>query len=465
MIKYTNRLLVISAQATSTLYRNSPCIVARGIPYRYNSTSTKKNEPSKIQQIIEKNNADNAAAAAASGTVSTAVSTNSAAPAATNAATTTTTATTVTTTSNTASIKPSLWTRVKREARHYLDGTKLLGLEMKISSKLLFKMSLGYELTRREMLQLKRTTGDVLRLFPFAAFVIIPFAELLLPIALKIFPNLLPSTYESSVDKEKKLANLRKTRTLVTSIIKENKQHFKPNNITQEQKQVFNQFYQHVRATGKPESREQLIQVARLFSDDTVLDNLTRPYLIAIAKYMNLQPFGTDVMLRYRIRYKLLQLKKDDIQIQYEGVSSLNSTELRMACANRGIKILNVSDDVLRENLKVWLAMRIKDKIPSTLLLMATAYNYGDLVQTTLYNSLCDVLSGVPDELYHEVKINVVGTPKETSAKSKMTHLKEQEEIMNEEVEQEKGTVVKVRDELSLDAVDKQANATNDKQK
>lgn len=45
--------------------------------------------------------------------------------------------------------------------------------------------------------QLRRTTSDILRLVPFAVFVIVPFMELLLPVALKLFPNMLPSTYES----------------------------------------------------------------------------------------------------------------------------------------------------------------------------------------------------------------------------------------------------------------------------
>ena len=193
-------------------------------------------------------------------------------------------------------------------------------------------MSGGYALTRREMIQLKRTTQDIVRLVPFAAFILIPFAELLLPVALKLFPNLLPSTYESKKDKESKIASLKKTREVMSGIIKENKVHFKPNDITDEQKAVFNSFYKHVRETGEPESREQLITVAKLFTDDTVLDNLTRPYLVAMAKYMNLQPFGTDVMLRYRIRYKMLDLKKDDLSIYYEDAEQLESTELRSAC-------------------------------------------------------------------------------------------------------------------------------------
>ncbi|CCD22618.1 Ylh47p NDAI_0A04620 [Naumovozyma dairenensis CBS 421] len=353
-------------------------------------------------------------------------------------------------------VKPPLWTRVKHELHHYWDGTKLLGLEIKISSKLLIKMSAGYALSRRELLQLKRTTQDIVRLVPFAAFVLIPFAELLLPVALKLFPNLLPSTYESSKSKASKINSLRKTRELMSNIIKENKVHFKPNDISSEQKAVFNQFYKHVRATGEPESREQLIHVAKLFTDDTVLDNLTRPYLVAMAKYMNLQPFGTDVMLRYRIRYKMLDLKKDDLSIYYEDAEQLDSAELRMACTSRGIRVSNISDDNLRNNLRIWLNMRLKDKIPSTLLIMATAYNFGDVKsKKSLYDALCDVLSGIPDELYHEVKVNIV-KEEEVSAKQKLAQLKEQEEIMKEEEQQEEGAIVRVKDDISLDALDQQ---------
>lgn len=38
---------------------------------------------------------------------------------------------------------------------------------------------------------------DLFRLVPFLVFVIIPFMELLLPVAVKLFPNMLPSTFES----------------------------------------------------------------------------------------------------------------------------------------------------------------------------------------------------------------------------------------------------------------------------
>lgn len=50
-------------------------------------------------------------------------------------------------------VKLTLWQKVKKEAIHFWDGTKLLGVEIKISWKLALKMAAGYELTRREQRQ------------------------------------------------------------------------------------------------------------------------------------------------------------------------------------------------------------------------------------------------------------------------------------------------------------------------
>ena len=89
-----------------------------------------------------------------------------------------------------------IWTVVKKEAQHYWSGTKLLGKEIRISARIQGRLLAGKKLTRREHRQLKRTTQDLLRLIPFSVFLIVPFMELLLPVALKLFPNMLPSTFE-----------------------------------------------------------------------------------------------------------------------------------------------------------------------------------------------------------------------------------------------------------------------------
>jgi hypothetical protein len=88
------------------------------------------------------------------------------------------------------------WILIKETASHYWIGSKLLWSEMKIAKQILSRLIKGHGMTRRERMQLIRTTTDIFRLVPFAVFVIVPFMEFLLPFALKIFPNMLPSTFQ-----------------------------------------------------------------------------------------------------------------------------------------------------------------------------------------------------------------------------------------------------------------------------
>src|SRR5438045_8685239 len=59
-----------------------------------------------------------------------------------------------------------------------------------------------------------------IRLVLFSVFVIVTFAELLLPVALKLFPNMLPSTYEGETAREAKRAALSKTRKDVSNFLR-----------------------------------------------------------------------------------------------------------------------------------------------------------------------------------------------------------------------------------------------------
>ncbi|CAG0925976.1 unnamed protein product, partial [Notodromas monacha] len=102
-------------------------------------------------------------------------------------------------------LKPSIWERIKKEAAHYYHGFRLLFLNVRVCKKYVKKILRGETLSRRENQQLVRTVSDLFRLLPFSIFIIVPFMELLLPVALWLFPNMLPSTFESQNEKEEKL--------------------------------------------------------------------------------------------------------------------------------------------------------------------------------------------------------------------------------------------------------------------
>ncbi|AAS50381.1 AAR016Wp [Eremothecium gossypii ATCC 10895] len=335
------------------------------------------------------------------------------------------------------SAKDPLWARVKHEVRHYVNGTKLLGYELKISFKLLVKFAKGYELSRRETNQLKRSMGDVFRLVPFSAFLIIPFAELLLPFALKLFPNMLPSTYVSGTERQQKRVKLEEVRRKTSNFLQETLEESSLINYNSvegsEKRKKFLSFFQKVNSPkdGKTSvfTHEEILSISKMFKNDTVLDNLSRPQLVAMAKYMSLRPFGTDNMLRYQIRYKLKSIMEDDKKIDYEGVESLSTEELYSAAASRGIKAFGVSREDLVDKMNVWLELRLRQRIPSVLLILSSAYTFEGAKNESAnqisletatglseklakpldiyYDAILQVLSSIPDPVYNVAKLDV----------------------------------------------------------
>ncbi|KAF2013147.1 LETM1-domain-containing protein [Aaosphaeria arxii CBS 175.79] len=340
-------------------------------------------------------------------------------------------------------VKLTVWQKVKKEANHYWDGTKLLVAEVRISSKLALKMAAGYELTRREHRQLQRTVQDLGRLIPFSVFVIVPFAELLLPVALKLFPNLLPSTYEGQSSKDAKAKTLRATRKEVSTFLRQTlKETGLPVSAENAQREEFSEFFRKVRTTGESPSQEEIIKVCKIFKDDLTLDNLSRPQLVAICRYMNMASFGTDNFLRYQVRVRMRQIKRDDRAISYEGVDSLSVPELQTACASRGLRTHGVSPARLREDLLTWLELRLKFGVPSTLLVLSNAFVYAqgkESEMTSQMDALQAVLSSIPEELYHEVELEVHTSEGAATNKQRLEVLKEQQELIEEENEQNQG--------------------------
>ncbi|KAI9322196.1 LETM1-like protein-domain-containing protein [Dichotomocladium elegans] len=333
--------------------------------------------------------------------------------------------------------KKTLWQKVKDEATHYWHGTKLLGLEIRISSKLTYKLLNGAHLTRREARQLRRTTSDILRLVPFAVFVIVPFMELLLPVALKLFPNMLPSTYESKSSEEEKRRKLLKVRLEMARFLQETiaETGFAGSDAPEAAKE-FSDFFRKIRMTGEQPSTEDLLKVARRFEDELTLDNLSRPQLVSTCKYMNINSFGTDNFLRFQIRNRMRQIKADDKVIQSEGIASLTIQELQHACAARGIRTLGVSPGRLRDDLAQWIELNLDHQVPTTLMILSRAFSFTDR-SVSPEDALRATFNSLPDNLVNETELQVLEMVGQSTYKQKIEVLEQQQELIEDEHEQE----------------------------
>ncbi|KAI0713453.1 LETM1-domain-containing protein [Earliella scabrosa] len=334
-----------------------------------------------------------------------------------------------------------IWKKVKHEAQHYWHGSKLLAAEVRISARLQWKLLHGESLTRRERRQLKRTTTDLLRLIPFAVFVIVPFMELLIPVVLKVFPNALPSTFEDKFAAEEKQRKLLRVRLEMAKFLQETlRESGLKANAHIVGSEAFKEFFRKVRSTGESPSAQDVINVARLFDDDLTLDNLSRPQLVSTCRYMGINAFGTDNFLRGNIRARLLQLRRDDEAIAREGIDELSTSELQAACQSRGIRTFGVSPARLREELATWIDLHLRNRVSGVLLVLARAFQFdkkpgeNDDGKTEIIQSLEAVLCGLPDNLLNEAELEV---DDKASYKQKLEVLKQQEELIQDEQEQE----------------------------
>ncbi|CCM03687.1 uncharacterized protein FIBRA_05831 [Fibroporia radiculosa] len=342
----------------------------------------------------------------------------------------------------TAPLATRVWKKVKHEAQHYWHGSKLLGAEVRISSRLLWKILHGESLTRRERRQLKRTTQDLLRLIPFAVFIIVPFMELLIPVVLKLFPNMLPSTFEDKFAAEEKQRRLLRVRLDMAKFLQETlRESGLKANVHIVGSDAFKEFFRKVRSTGESPSATDIINVARLFDDDLTLDNLSRPQLVSMCRYMGINAFGTDNFLRGTIRTRLLELRRDDQLIDMEGTDNLSTSELQAACQSRGIRTGGVSPARLREEILTWINLHLHNRVSGVLLVLARAFQFvkkpgeDEDGKTAIIKSLESVLSGLPDNLLNEAELEVDSD--KASYKQKLEVLQQQEELIEDEEEQE----------------------------
>lgn len=151
--------------------------------------------------------------------------------------------------------------------------------------------------------------------------------ELLLPVAIKLFPNMLPSTFEDKFAAEEKQRKALRVRLEMAKFLQETiRETGLKGNAKIVASEEFKEFFRKVRSTGETPSSEDILKVAKLFSDDITLDNLSRPQLTSICRYLGLNAFGTDNFLKGTIRRRLEYIKHDD-EVRLDDVRITMSTD------------------------------------------------------------------------------------------------------------------------------------------
>ena len=164
---------------------------------------------------------------------------------------------------------------------------------------------------------------------------------------------------------------------------------------------------------------------------------------MSICSFVGLAPYGTDAYLKTRLRQHVLQLKKDDYEIENEGLESLTEEELRVACRARGMRAPfgEAATDFMRRQMHDWLDLSLHRGLPSSLLLLSRAFtitaNIKDVAEkkNLAYEKLKETLSVIPEEI-----VDQVAAPKNTveELEKKIEVLKREEALIQAELEKAK---------------------------
>lgn len=272
-------------------------------------------------------------------------------------------------------VKKGLGERVMAEIKHYYSGFKLLFLDVKISSKIIWKTVHGKTLSRRENRQLVRTVSDLFRLVPFSVFILVPFMELLLPVALKLFPGMLPSTFTTADVREAKMRRALKAKLEYARFLQKTLDQMEVVDSSSHHSRSaadFVRFYDRIKTGGaEPVTNQDILKFSKLFEDSITLDNMTRGQLVAICRLLEFTPIGTNAFLRFQIEMQLRKLKADDVIIAKEGVEQMTVGELQTACKERGMRAVGLTQEKLVTQLRQWIELSTNEKVPPSLLLLS----------------------------------------------------------------------------------------------
>ncbi|XP_053822276.1 LETM1 domain-containing protein LETM2, mitochondrial isoform X1 [Vidua chalybeata] len=276
--------------------------------------------------------------------------------------------------------RKSLGQRAVGELKHFCKGLHLLWTDTKVAARMVWRLLHGQVLSSRERRRLLRTCADLFRLVPFLVFVIVPFMEFLLPVFLKLFPEMLPSTFETESKKEEKQKKKLSAKLELAKFLRETiAEMAKRNKADTAQGKQFSFYLHELPAGGRQPSTQEILRFSELLEDELTLEHLERPQLVALCKLLELQPLGTNNLLRFQLLLRLRSIKADDEVIAKEGVSGLSVPELQSACRARGMRSLGLSEEQLKEQLGQWLDLHLKENVPSSLLLLSRALYLIDL--------------------------------------------------------------------------------------
>eukprot|EP00672_Neobodo_designis_P028033 CAMPEP_0174835484 /NCGR_PEP_ID=MMETSP1114-20130205/5429_1 /TAXON_ID=312471 /ORGANISM="Neobodo designis, Strain CCAP 1951/1" /LENGTH=477 /DNA_ID=CAMNT_0016069433 /DNA_START=189 /DNA_END=1622 /DNA_ORIENTATION=- len=255
--------------------------------------------------------------------------------------------------------------------RHLYHGCILLGRNTKLATRIMVRVHKGQAITRRERLLLEKATVDLLRLVPFSVFIIVPFGEALLPVALKMFPGLIPSTFETETQGRNRAFAMEMMRVRARTKLLEHA----TTQVIAAQGDAEDHDVLRRGLSGDRVSKKDIRKVARHFNtlaplgwdrvrqQPRVLKNMAKALGVHKTWHGFLPVSYMGGPLSRSVRAQLDKLQRDDDQLRKEGLAMLTRDELEAANHMRGMRWVD-DDAALVRQLQNWIDLGEENDVP-----------------------------------------------------------------------------------------------------
>lgn len=265
--------------------------------------------------------------------------------------------------------------KIKEEFHRVVNGSKLLGQNTKTAAYLLKGMANGHTLSRRERVLMITTIADLIRMVPFVVILVVPFAEFALPVLLKLFPNMLPSTFTSASQKEVSRTRKLQAKLKVIEVLQAASENLvlRGKLDSKDVRESLVAFMTKI-SRGEEIRVDDVLKISQIFHNEFSLEALDKAQLASLVKFFGLPPLGNSFILQESLKFKWDLVKKDDAHILKDGIDSLSTAELEEVAVARGFSHSNPYQDQ-KQYVQEWITLS-QAGVPPYLLLLSRAHYF-----------------------------------------------------------------------------------------
>lgn len=242
--------------------------------------------------------------------------------------------------------------------------------------------------TIKEIHKMTNTRIDLLKMIPFSFFIIVPGAELTLPLCLYLFPNMIPLTFISKTKEEKNIVHLLDSRTVYADEIHK----FMLKRI-QELKIDDKEFNLLMKTEKRDLSREDLIEFHEIFRKSFNFTQMDSKTLLCVCRLMTMEPWTgfkvlgraffdpyyklksyltgspaetwspknyfceefSRILILFQLKLYLKKIRDEDYFLLNEDLKAVDRETLIKCCRERAIETEHTTDKKMILDLKDWL--------------------------------------------------------------------------------------------------------------